>query len=172
MVYGIFVAAPEANCDVVGVLCASCFLWLRIALDQLWDEAVRSETELYRIQGASIFVCSRAKAAKVSDFNNFTGWWFGCHVLFSHILGMSSSQLTLIFFRGVAQPPTSFILVHFLRPDLAVAGSPLDGRATGPGSSLQSLEKRLPKTGCHPNWLVVWNIFYFPIYWEIIIPID
>ena len=34
------------------------------------------------------------------------GWWFGCHVLFSHILGMSSSQLTFIFFRGVAQPPT------------------------------------------------------------------
>ena len=26
--------------------------------------------------------------------------------LFSHILGMSSSQLTFIFFRGVAQPPT------------------------------------------------------------------
>ena len=29
------------------------------------------------------------------------------HVLFSHIFGMSSSQLTFIFFRGVAQPPTS-----------------------------------------------------------------
>ena len=29
------------------------------------------------------------------------------HVLFSHILGMSSSQLTFIFFRGVGQPPTS-----------------------------------------------------------------
>ena len=28
------------------------------------------------------------------------------HFLFSHILGMSSSQLTFIFFRGVAQPPT------------------------------------------------------------------
>ena len=26
--------------------------------------------------------------------------------LFSHILGISSSQLTFIFFRGVAQPPT------------------------------------------------------------------
>ena len=32
----------------------------------------------------------------------YTGWWFGCHSLFSHILGMSSSQLTFIFFRGVA----------------------------------------------------------------------
>ena len=30
------------------------------------------------------------------------------HVLFSHILGISSSQLTFIFSRGVAQPPTSY----------------------------------------------------------------
>jgi hypothetical protein len=30
------------------------------------------------------------------------------HFLFFHILGMSSSQLTFIFFRGVAQPPTSY----------------------------------------------------------------
>ena len=41
-------------------------------------------------------------------FNTQTSWWFGCHFLFSHILGMSSSQLTFIFFRGVAEPPTSY----------------------------------------------------------------
>ena len=39
-----------------------------------------------------------------------TAWWFGCHEfyfpIYIHILGMSSSQLTFIFFRGVAQPPT------------------------------------------------------------------
>ena len=40
--------------------------------------------------------------------SSFSGWWFGCHFLFSHILGISSSQLTFIFFRGVAQPPSSF----------------------------------------------------------------
>ena len=35
-------------------------------------------------------------------------WWFGCHFEFSHVLGISSSQLTFIyFFRGVAQPPTT-----------------------------------------------------------------
>jgi len=28
-----------------------------------------------------------------------------------HILGMSSSQVTFIFFRGVAQPPTSYQLL-------------------------------------------------------------
>ena len=37
----------------------------------------------------------------------YAGWWFGCHFLFSHILGISSSQLTFIFFRGVAQPATN-----------------------------------------------------------------
>ena len=31
-----------------------------------------------------------------------SGWWFGTFLAFSHILGMSSSQLTFIFFRGVA----------------------------------------------------------------------
>ena len=30
-----------------------------------------------------------------------TGWWFGTWIIFFHILGMSSSQLTFIFFRGV-----------------------------------------------------------------------
>ena len=45
------------------------------------------------------------------------GWWFGTSILFSHILGMSSSQLTFIFFRGVAQPPTS----HWLYPIFQVS---------------------------------------------------
>ena len=43
---------------------------------------------------------------EVARLNSSSGWWFGCHFLFSHILGISSSQLTFIFFRGVAQPPT------------------------------------------------------------------
>ena len=46
------------------------------------------------------------KHIKRSTLKKKSGWWFGCHFLFSHILGMSSSQLTFIFFRGVAQPPT------------------------------------------------------------------
>ena len=37
-----------------------------------------------------------------------TGTW----LLFSHILGMSSSQLTFIFFRGVGIPPTRLCLCH------------------------------------------------------------
>ena len=35
------------------------------------------------------------------------------HLLFFHILGISSSQLTFIFFRGVAQPPTSCDIWRF-----------------------------------------------------------
>ena len=46
---------------------------------------------------------------EMATVQSFSGWWFGCHFLFSHILGISSSQLTFIFFRGVAQPPTSFL---------------------------------------------------------------
>jgi hypothetical protein len=38
-----------------------------------------------------------------------SGWWFGTFYIFFHILGMSSSQLTFIFFRGVGQPTTSNI---------------------------------------------------------------
>ena len=44
------------------------------------------------------------------EVQTFSGWWFGTSILFSHILGMSSSQLTFIFFRGLAQPPTSSFL--------------------------------------------------------------
>ena len=37
-----------------------------------------------------------------------SGWWFGTLILLFHILGISSSQLTFIFFRGVeTQPPTT-----------------------------------------------------------------
>ena len=49
-----------------------------------------------------------------------TGWWFGTSILFSHILGISSSQLTFFFFRGVAlahQPDDgewSFLVVMIL----------------------------------------------------------
>ena len=44
--------------------------------------------------------------------NAIAGWWFGTWLLFFHILGMSSSQLTFIFFRGVGQPPTRLHINH------------------------------------------------------------
>ena len=38
----------------------------------------------------------------------FLCWWFRAFFIFPYILGISSSQLTFIFFRGVGIPPTSF----------------------------------------------------------------
>ena len=38
----------------------------------------------------------------------FDGWWFGTWLVFSHILGMSSSQLTNSYFSEDLKPPTSF----------------------------------------------------------------
>ena len=38
------------------------------------------------------------------------GWWFGTWNF--HILAMSSSQLTFIFFRGVGIPPTIYIIYY------------------------------------------------------------
>ena len=58
-----------------------------------------------------------------------SGWWFGCHFLFSHILGISSSQLTFIFFRGVAQPPTRINceICHFGDEEILICPDPNGG---------------------------------------------
>ena len=45
-----------------------------------------------------------------------SGWWFGtCFLMNFHILGMSSSQLTFIFFRGVGlnHQPVLLNAIHF-----------------------------------------------------------
>ena len=39
-----------------------------------------------------------------------SGWWFGTFFLFSPIFGMMIQSDELIFFRGVAQPPTRFYM--------------------------------------------------------------
>ena len=44
-----------------------------------------------------------------------SGWWFGTWMdYFSIHLGMSSSQLTSMFFRGVGIPPTSYMCVYYI----------------------------------------------------------
>ena len=42
-----------------------------------------------------------------------SGWWFGTWIFLFHILGLSSSQLTFIFFRGVETTNQSAIWVAF-----------------------------------------------------------
>jgi len=45
-------------------------------------------------------------------------WLVVWNILFFHILGMSSSQLTFMFFRGVGQPPSSWIRDPGSKPGL------------------------------------------------------
>ena len=88
------------------------------------------------------------------------------HVLFSHILGVSSSQLTFIFFRGVGIPPTrlqiprhlSCINSYQLQQPITTALStnttpPACPRLpasrgtsvhTGTGAGLENMKRRLP----------------------------
>ena len=45
-------------------------------------------------------------------YDYISGWWFGTFLFLFHILGMSSFQLTFLFFRGVGQPPTRYTIIH------------------------------------------------------------
>ena len=42
-----------------------------------------------------------------------SGWWFGTFFILHNILGMSSSQLTFIFFRGVGIPSIRYTHIMF-----------------------------------------------------------
>ena len=55
------------------------------------------------LQGA---VAKFGDDATEKKLESISGWWFGCHFLFSHISGIIIPIDELIFFRGVAQPPT------------------------------------------------------------------
>ena len=45
-------------------------------------------------------------------FHIFTGWWFGTSILFSDILGISSSQHIFHYFSEGLKPPSSFQGLH------------------------------------------------------------
>ena len=57
--------------------------------------------------GPAVVVQELRPRTHYDNQQKYSGWWFGTY--FSHILGMSSSQLTFIFFRGVVQPRTSIV---------------------------------------------------------------
>ena len=63
--------------------------------------------------GPRTFARLLARSLKDSTCTFNTGWWWLEHFLFSHLLGISSSQLTFIFFRGVFglnhQPVIAFL---------------------------------------------------------------
>ena len=53
------------------------------------------------------------RSSDADDADITTGWWFWTFGLFFHIVGMSSSQLTFIFFRWVGQPPTRGCIMRY-----------------------------------------------------------
>ena len=65
-------------------------------------------------------------------FPPMTGWWSGRFFYVPiYLLGMSSSQLTCIFFRGVGQPPTRTVSPLF---PLAKKNQVFQGGDTGPAA--------------------------------------
>ena len=121
------------------------------------------------------------------DPSQLAGWWFGTWRLFLHILGMSSSNWgTHISQRGRVQPPTSksisYEILHtnqtLLLPGVHDSWFP-DVACHIKNVYLKIIQSAKPvpkkafvKTAENINWLVVWNIFYFPIELGIIIPFD
>ena len=56
--------------------------------------------------GTNFFVVQSWKSKpREGDLWTTTGWWFGCHFLFSHILGLIIPIDEVILFRGVKKPP-------------------------------------------------------------------
>ena len=63
----------------------------------------------YNLDITSQILAGQTNSMDITLTPTYAGWWFGTFFI-SHILGMASSQLTFIFFRGVVQPPTSMYL--------------------------------------------------------------
>ena len=101
------------------------------------DTAVRKMSRVYRPwrfppeswgypksshpMGHGILYCKPSSSGGTSmtiqqGYIYISGWWFGCHFLFSHILGISSSQLTNIFQRG--GPTTNQIYIYILHGNI------------------------------------------------------
>ena len=79
----------------------------------LWHKGMRTKSMASAIQTVDCFgwACvSRFSLGLSVYLPNLVGGFK--HVLFFHILGMSSSHLTFIFFRWVGQPPTRHMLMR------------------------------------------------------------
>ena len=88
--------------------------------------------------------------------STITGWWFGCHVLFSHILGCCHHpNWRTIFFRGVAlahQPENVTSRWCFGGPCHVYEAAGCHGRILVGG--LVAMNFMFPYIGNnHPNWL-------------------
>ena len=64
---------------------------------------------------ASMFLCPANCQFTRGYLPDISGWWFGCHLLFSHILGISSSQLTNSYF-SEGWPNHQPVFLYFQKP--------------------------------------------------------
>ena len=72
----------------------------------LWDMLYKLVVPQWAVH-VKLVRANKSNFTMVVDMS-IPGWWFGTWILFFHILGISSSQLTSIFFSGVGIPPTSY----------------------------------------------------------------
>ena len=108
----------------------------------------------YDIQGGKI------QSIRGHDVISHTtsGWWFGCHFLFSQKYWESHHPNWLIFFRGVAQPPTSTYKWWIFKPCSTLPeGNYMDNKYISPPSSLEAFltEQRLESDPPCPGSLTV-----------------
>ena len=91
-----------------GYVSCSCFRWTLVLFCVCPPQKQLDEQQWL----THIWACSPFKKIQMCRYLNIflSGWWFGKWILFFHILGMSSSQLTksIIFQRARAQPSTSY----------------------------------------------------------------
>ena len=103
-----------------------------------------------------------------------SGGWFGTFFVLScfvHILGMSSSQLTFIFFRGVGIPPTRNYKCMKFRNFFEV-----DHVVQSPGVivNTKTADDCFPEVWLWRRWFILRlslvggleHDFHFPMYWE------
>ena len=84
-----------------------CYVSSPEGMDLLWlTNQCHDKSRLFLLS-PSHFPCFLSPMSRFGFASDaWSGWWFGTWLLFFHILGISSSQLTFIFFqRGRPQPP-------------------------------------------------------------------
>ena len=80
------------------------------------------------------------------------GWWFGTWILFFNILGISSSQLTFIFFRGVGIQPTRWCVYAAYRHNWRYVWD------------MSTVNPCWPSPHLKCNWSTLWK--YVPSIWS------
>ena len=127
----------------------SCFLPKYVRLRQV--------THMYRLYGI-VYIAYYSMVSKC--FHNLSGWWFGTFFIFPYI--RNNHPNWLIFFKGVAQPPSRFFPPF--RVSLKLHGFPRKSRrsircqATSPSMTLTRWPRSKWQTSRHG---ICWDLLGF-----------